>query len=98
MADEDTQLAPTLETTAIITVSARFFAAIKKTVGMPEIDLELPAGATVADLVGVIVQKELLHGYEVHRALHKASFTRSGHRLTTLESVLDDGDVVDVMP
>lgn len=98
MADEEAQAAPTLEATATITVTARFFAAIKKTVGMPEITLELHEGATVTDLVNSIVQKELLHGYEVNRALHRAAFTRSGHRPTELDSMLEDGDVVDVMP
>lgn len=73
-------------------VNVRLFASLREIFKSPYLEVELPEGATVADLVEVIRQEapHLGHGGRFHVTINKD--------FVDLEAVLSDGDEVAIFP
>jgi molybdopterin converting factor small subunit len=77
-----------------ITVTVRYFAGAKATVGLPEESVDVPEPATVAELVGALIER---HGSRLAQVLAASAFLvdeTAGGR----ERPLRDGVRVDVLP
>jgi sulfur-carrier protein len=81
--------------TATSTVTVRYFAGAKAAAGTRSEPVELPDGATVADLLTVLAAD---HGEALARVLAAASFLLDEVAVHDRATVLADGAVVDVLP
>lgn len=79
----------------VISVTVRYFAAAWAAAGMEQETVTVPAGATVADLLGSAAAR---HGAELQRVLERCSYLRNAVAVRELSTVLGPGDTLDVLP
>jgi molybdopterin converting factor small subunit len=88
-------VAVTRSTASSVSVTVRYFAAAKAAAGRDEEPLELPAPATVADLIGAAEQR---HGEALARVLQRCSYLHNATAVHDHGTPLQDGDQIDVLP
>lgn len=76
-------------------VRVRYFAGAKAASGVAEESLPLPAGATVRDVLAVLVER---HGERLERVLAASSFLVDGVAVRDRELPLVAGVELDVLP
>ncbi len=76
-----------------ITITVRFFAAPREALGVSELTLSLPEGATVADLIA-----RLLADYPVLKAYARFMNVAVNRAYTGVQARLHDGDEVACLP
>ena len=76
-------------------VRLRFFASARAATGLDELELALPAGATITDSLARVAAAP---GQPLDRVLARCSFLVNTVATTDRDTVLDDGDIIDVMP
>jgi molybdopterin converting factor small subunit len=86
---------PTETGVATTTVTVRYFAGAKAAAGTRTETVDLPAGATVVDLVTALAAD---HGEALARVLAAASFLLDETAVHERSTVLADGAVLDVLP
>jgi molybdopterin converting factor small subunit len=82
-------------TTALRTVTVRYFAAAKAAAGRDIETVEVPARATVASLRDILAER---HGSEFARVLARCSFLVDEVAARDLQRPLPEAAVVDVLP
>ncbi|MFC5948794.1 MoaD/ThiS family protein [Pseudonocardia lutea] len=82
-------------TTALRTVTVRYFAAAKAAAGRDAETLEVPADTTVAALGDTLAER---HGPEFARVLARCSYLVDEVAVRNPQRVLPEGAVVDVLP
>ncbi|MCE3550521.1 MoaD/ThiS family protein [Pseudonocardia sp. RS11V-5] len=88
-------MSPVTTTTALRTVTVRYFAAAKSAAGLDAEAVEVPAGATVAALAEDLAER---HGAEFARVLARCSYLVDEVAVRDPQRVLPDAAVVDVLP
>jgi molybdopterin converting factor small subunit len=78
-----------------VSVTVRYFAAARAAAGRDEESLELPAPATVADVIGAAQQR---HGEALARVLQRCSYLHNATAVHDHGISLQDGDQIDVLP
>ncbi len=78
---------------ATVRVTVRFFAAPREALGVSELPLALPEGATVADLIARLVEQ-----YPVLRSYVRFMNVAVNRAYTGMQTRLHDGDVVACLP
>jgi molybdopterin converting factor subunit 1 len=76
-----------------IRVRVKFFAAPREALGTSEMDLELPAGSTVKDLIDVLVEK-----HPVLKAYTRFLNVAVNRAYVGMQTELHDGDEVACLP
>jgi molybdopterin converting factor small subunit len=83
-------------------LNVRYFAAARAAAGMEEERFELPAGATMADLLDAVLAVERAEPPAgtppLHRILSRSSFLVNEVAVRDRATALSPGDVVDVLP
>ena len=83
-------------------MNVRYFAAARAAAGMEEERFELPAGATMADLLDAVLAVERAEPPAgtppLHRILSRSSFLLNEVAVRDRATALSPGDVVDVLP
>jgi molybdopterin synthase sulfur carrier subunit len=83
-------------------LNVRYFAAARAAAGVEEEPFELPAGATVADLLAAVLAVERAEPPAgtppLQRILSRSSFLLNEVAVRDRATVLSPGDVVDVLP
>jgi molybdopterin synthase sulfur carrier subunit len=83
-------------------LNVRYFAAARAAAGVEEETFELPAGATVADLLAAVLAVERAEPPAgtppLQRILSRSSFLLNEVAVRDRATVLSPGDVVDVLP
>jgi molybdopterin converting factor small subunit len=83
-------------------LNVRYFAAARAAAGMEEERFELPAGATMADLLDAVLAVERAEPPAgtppLHRILSRSSFLLNEVAVRDRATALSPGDVVDVLP
>jgi molybdopterin synthase sulfur carrier subunit len=82
-------------TTALRTVTVRYFAAAKAAAGRDSETVEVPTGATVAALADTLAER---HGPEFGRVLARCSYLVDEIAVRDPQRVLPEDAVVDVLP
>jgi molybdopterin synthase sulfur carrier subunit len=77
------------------TVRVRYFAGARAASGVQEESIELPAGATVHDVVDRLGAR---HGEPLSRVLRASSFLLNGVAVRNRDVTVDDGVGLDVLP
>jgi molybdopterin converting factor small subunit len=77
-----------------VRVTVRYFAAARAAAGVDEEVVELGAGATVADLIGVLNSR----GAALSKVLARCSYLCDGVAVRSTEAALGDAQTVDVLP
>ena len=78
---------------ATMIVHVRMFAGLRHLVGDRDIEMTLPAGATVG-----VLREQLIAEYPILEALMTTLVCAVGEEMQLPEHVLSDGDAVDVIP
>jgi len=76
-----------------IRVRVRFFAAPREALGMGEIEIELPAGATVGELIDLLTEE-----YPVLRSYTRFISVAVNRAYVGMQTKLHDGDEVACLP
>ncbi|NKX49530.1 MoaD/ThiS family protein [Arthrobacter deserti] len=80
----------------------RFFGAAKAAAGVEEQTLPLPAGGTLADVLALLVREHPVRAPAgapaLPAVLARSSFLRNETALKDHAAVLDDRDVIDILP
>ena len=76
-------------------VRLRFFASARAATGLDEQSVSLPAGSTIAQTLARVTAAP---GQPLERVLARCSFLVNSVSTTDRETVLGDGDTVDVLP
>jgi molybdopterin synthase sulfur carrier subunit len=83
-------------------LNVRYFAAARAAAGVEEERFELPAGATMADLLDAVLAMERAEPPAgtppLHRILPRSSFLLNEVAVRDRATALSPGDVVDVLP
>ncbi|RZT88593.1 molybdopterin converting factor small subunit [Pseudonocardia sediminis] len=82
--------APTLTT-----IEVRYFAAAKAAAGLPQEKVEIPADATVADVLDAV---RALHGAELARVLERCSFLLDEVAVRDRDLRVGGATALDVLP
>jgi sulfur-carrier protein len=82
-------------TTSTATVTIRYFAAARAAAGVETEPLELPDGATVADVIAAVRHR---HGAELARVLDRCSFLLDEVAVRDRARPVPAGATVDVLP
>ncbi|MFB1294850.1 MoaD/ThiS family protein [Mycobacterium sp. pW049] len=77
-----------------VRVLVRFFAAARAAAGVESETVDLPAGATVDDLVAVLKARDAA----LASVLSRCSYLRDGVAVRDLTVALDDAQTIDVLP
>ena len=83
----------TADGTTTMMVHVRLFAGLRHLVGDRDIEMALPAGATVG-----VLREQLIAEYPILEALMTTLVCAVGEEMRLPEHVLRDGDAVDVIP
>jgi molybdopterin converting factor small subunit len=81
--------------TATATVTVRYFAAARAAAGVETEPLELPAGATVEDVLAAVREQ---HGAELARVLDRCSYLLDEVAVRDRTAVVPAGATLDVLP
>ena len=76
-------------------VTVRYFAAARAASGVPEEQVSVPSGSTLADLLRVVVDR---HGAGLERVLGRCSYLLDEVAVPGHDTPLPDGCAVDVLP
>jgi molybdopterin synthase sulfur carrier subunit len=82
-------------TTSTATVTIRYFAAARAAAGVEAEPLELPAGATVADVIAALRRE---HGQELSRVLDRCSYLLDEVAVRDHGTPVAAGATLDVLP
>ena len=82
-------------TTTTTRVTVRYFAAARAAAGTETEPVELPADATVEDVVTAVRER---HGAELARVLERCSFLLDEVAVRDRSTPLSDGAALDVLP
>ena len=83
-----------MPTDVSVRVTVRYFAAARAASGADSETLDLPAGVTVADLVGLLKARDA----ELAKVLARCSYLRDGVAVRTLSTEIGDSQTIDVLP
>lgn len=81
--------------TRTLTLTVRYFAAARAAAGVETETVELPAGATVAELVAAVEER---HGPELAHVLRRCSYLLDEVAVRDESAPLADGAALDVLP
>ncbi len=83
-----------MRTDSRVRVTVRFFAAARAAAGTEHDSIDLPPGATVAELVETLRET----GPELAKVLARCSYLRDGVAVRDMATELGDSQTVDVLP
>lgn len=75
-------------------VTVRYFAAARAAAGAESETLELRTGVTVAELIGILEDRDA----GLARVLARCSYLRDGIAVRNLDTALTDAQTIDVLP
>jgi len=76
-------------------VTVRYFAAARAAAGMPSEDIELDAGATIADVLDAVAGR---HGEALSKVLTRCSFLLDSVAVRDPQAPIANGAELDVLP